>query len=438
LYNSNTPSILNTPSSHNNNSNLNVNNRTFNQINNSDLNPNDISSNILLTPVNHHNTNTSSAHNLNTTTNTIGTGLGATTPYNSQYTKIRDDFTDAQLLIKRDVQGKHNIATILLQNNTKIEATSPSSQTNLNKSLSNLNLLSPTEQTASTQPPLQSDHSTTSSTTYEMNTFKNSSFLSSLKSQKGSQGSSSGLMSINAANSPFASKLIGKSQCSPSPPSSSHNQSVLVKGESLLKNKMKKFMNRIPTSHSSNALFQQTITPTPTNTSTLPSSPLTSRKSNTKKPQAPLSQFQNTTTTTTTNNNNGHTLPIPPPLPEKSFSAEKAMHQEHATQNLPKTGLLKFNRTNESASNLCKTREENTGSSPTSEMSNLNEQKCYYSYSSSVTSSSDFLENTPVYTETKLPPRILKKYQKQRAMTEAIVKSDDEENVDIGMNFYSF
>ena len=193
-------------------------------------------------------------------------------------------------------------------------------------------------------------------------------------------------------------------------------------------------MNRIPTSHSSHVLFQQTTTPTPTNTSTLPSSPLTSRKSNTKKPQAPLSQFQNTTTT---HNNNGHILPIPPPLPEKSFSVEKTMHQEHATQNLPKTGLLKFNRTNESASNLCKTKEENNGSSPPSEMSNLNEQKCYYSYSSSVTSSSDFLENTPVYTETKLPPRILKKYQKQRAMTEAIVKSDDEEHIDIGKNFFS-
>lgn len=388
MYNSNTPSLLNTPSSH---SNSNVYNRSANPlVNNSDITLNEKSSNILLTPLNH---NHHHHHPTHTPSNTLNT-TNLATPFDSQYTKIRDDFTDAQLLIKRDVQGKHNVSTILLQNNTKIEANVGSSPTttttlspsNLNKSLSNLNLSPNSDQ----------------SQTYEMNTFKNSSFLSSLKQQKGTQGSSSGILNINSA-SPFTSKLIGKN------PSSSQSGTAIVKTESLLKNKMKKLINRIPSSQSSHALFPQTSN---VSSSTLPSSPQTTRKSSAKKPQAPpSSKFQT----------NGHHLPTPPPLPESILLKQECMSP-------PKTGLLKFNRTNESTTTsvLCQTGKEDN------EIFNLNEQTCFNSYSSIVNSPTGILENTPIYTETKLPPRILKKYQKQRAMTEAIVKGDDN---DIGKCF---
>ena len=266
------------------------------------------------------------------------------------------------------MQGKHIVGKILLQNNKVLDQTpipAPS-------------------------PPLVSP-STATATTFEMNSFKSSGgFLSSLKQQKGSQAPSYSSSSSSSTYSPGsgssgATLTTNKSESS-----------------SILKNKMRRLISRLPSSHSS-----------------------------------PQSLFASSGCSHQVTHNVKKASSPPPPPP------------------LPLQGLLKFNRTQSSLG--CKQHQQQqqqqqqtscgSGSSSTDESSSSASNlvtppihsSCFPCESSSSSSSSSLLcqvENTTmhVYTETKLPPRILRKYQKQRAMTEAIAFNHADQSNDDNHN----
>ncbi|CAF0710301.1 unnamed protein product [Brachionus calyciflorus] len=99
---------------------------------------------------------------------------------------------------------------------------------------------------------------------------------------------------------------------------------------------------------------------------------------------------------------------IPPQSPQIVRKSQNIMNENQFVLLRNSPGLLKFNRTNVE---IC-------SNATTTGYNSLNDD-----------SSSDFLDSTPIYTETKLPPRILKKYDcKKRAITEAIIDIDNMEH----------
>jgi hypothetical protein len=368
--------------------------------------------NLCQTPSNHSNTSKQA--------NTITTNKTNKYPLNKDIYKSVN-FADAHLVIKRDNQGKHIVGKILLSTQQTEEITSAS----LNKSPSsnNLNLASTSDNSNKFYGSVAQNQQNKLDicNCEEMNAFKNTSFLSSLKHNTSNNMTNASISNSNKnSNSMQENNNLSKNKMTnpfstpqPQSPSSKpiiNSPSSMCKAESLLKNKVKKLINRIPTHNNSNNNNNNNTSNSNNNNisnSTLP--PNSARKSliNTLTTSNLLSN-QNSINSLTSNSSNGSG--------HKPTQANSPMPLSKVT-----TGLLKFNRThngnnsNENSSSITDTLGSNA---TTTGYNSLNDD-----------SSSDFLENTPVYTETKLPPRILRKYQKQRAITEAIISNPEQKEL---------
>jgi hypothetical protein len=148
------------------------------------------------------------------------------------------------------------------------------------------------------------------------------------------------------------------------------------KTESMIKNKMKKLINKIPNSSSSSSSSTSSST-TSSKQSFSPSFSIGLRKS----PSSTTTTSADISTINTPIQSNTNS-----PINSKKITTESP----HST-----TGLLKFTRTN------CNDKMPKT-------IDNYN-------------SDNNLLADTPVYTDTRLPPRILRKYQKERSITEASI-----------------
>lgn len=375
--------------------------------------PSKTSSNLNLcqTPSNHSNTSKQA--------NTLTANKTNKYPLNKDIYKSVN-FADAHLVIKRDNQGKHIVGKILLSTQQTEETTS----TSLNKSPSsnNLNLASTSDNSNKFYGSVaqnQQQNKLDICNCEEMNAFKNTSFLSSLKHNTSNNMTNTSISNSNKNsnsmqenNNNLSKNKMTNPFSTPQPQSPNskpiiNSPSSMCKAESLLKNKVKKLINRIPTHNNSN---NNNNTGNNSNNNTISNStlpPNSARKSliNTLNNTNLLSN-QNSINSLTSNSSNGSS--------NKPTQANSPMPLNKVT-----TGLLKFNRThngnnsNENSSSITDTLGSNA---TTTGYNSLNDD-----------SSSDFLENTPVYTETKLPPRILRKYQKQRAITEAIISNPEKQ-----------
>ncbi len=148
------------------------------------------------------------------------------------------------------------------------------------------------------------------------------------------------------------------------------------KTESMIKNKMKKLINKIPNSSSSSSSSTSSST-TSSKQSFSPSFSIGLRKS----PSSTTTTSADISTLNTPIQSNTNS-----PINSKKITTESP----HST-----TGLLKFTRTNY----------------------NDKMPKMIENYNSD----NNLLADTPVYTDTRLPPRILRKYQKERSITEASI-----------------
>ena len=285
-------------------------------------------------------------------------------------------------MIERDTQGKHQVGKILLPPPADDKKTSSLLQNNnnnnnqLNETCSNCDdmnglksncYLNSAKHNAEQSLNPAPHHST--STSYKakyaslLHTFNN---MNNNNNNNNSNNMSSPInANYNINSSSVQSTIFAFNSKLATTPS---QLPTLSKTESLLKSKMKKFINKMPNHGTSNV-------------SALSNS--TANSVRLKHSQKMVEQ----------------TCLMPPPPPQQH-------HRSVSSTGKPTSGLLKFTRTSSIEPS-------------TTGYSSLNDD-----------SSSDFIiENTPVYTETKLPPRILKKYQK-KANTESLLASQlDELNI---------
>jgi len=210
-------------------------------------------------------------------------------------------------------------------------------------------------------------------------------------------GSSSNLFNNNDNNNNLSPSINS---------SESFYSSANNKAESLIKNKMKKFINRIP----------QTVTSCSSSSYSCSNSNLDSNfisSSSFRQQASPSSTYSGLRKSASSNSSSPDPLS---PSNQQSISSNSpvSFRRTPIEQQLQNTsaGLLKFTRTNF-----------------IDQMHNNQKQlqsqqiQTHHSLRENNLDSADHLLDTPVYTETKLPPRILRKYQKERSITEAQIVS---------------
>lgn len=273
------------------------------------------------------------------------------------------DFTDAKLVVERDTQGKHIVGKILL-----ISQPDDTTNPNLNKSISNNNLTN--NSIINIQTGHHNHHNTNNKLVYASSNTTTEEMSGLFKN------------TINYYTTPSKHSINHNFNNYNNESSSISNTKQILNNSPQIK--LKSTKPAIPNSTSLNSI-QNSVRQHHTQHI---SSPSASNNRLSIQHQSPLSK----TESGLKNKMKKLINRIPTNSPLSARKSHPEPHRPHQTLLTSTTTSIKTTTTG------------------------------YSSYNED--SSSDFLENPTIYTDTRLPARLLKKYEKTRATSEAIIEAD--------------